>query len=386
MDLNKLSQLKVIKPKKDVDSNIEANISNPSLNQPEIKSGNSIIQLNSIDRINSIMTSYQNVRKGIIDESEFQKNIEKFDKRIHQDIDNNIKHQVKIILIQTLKWYIQLKLLLSTGLKAESLIDFIGDISRVDTANRYSHLKLESIKQLIESLDNPETFQDKNNPKESSNAIRNLLKIFVDDDNFRPVYKIDSDMISYLSNYRPTFLKEITVLFDLYSKVYDQFSKDLLEDKLYRKISDIQPRFEMINRHILSSNLSTKIDYNLDLNKLDITGSGKEQFSEYVNNIESSQLGLQKRLNFLNEWLINGIIHTQASLNRLNGLKPITQEGKSKILNEYSNKTANSKYEIWLILQDTKAFLESLKGLTDGTAFITGMQSNELLDILDTNY
>lgn len=377
MDLNKLSLLKVIRPKKDI---IPEN-NTTQINQPEIKSGNSIIQLNQIDRINSVMSGYQNVRKGIIKEEEFQKNIEKFDKRIHSDIDNNLKNQVRIILIQTLKWYIQLKLLLSTGLKAESLIAFTEDISQ-----NMKYNKIDSIRHLIESLDNPETFQDIYNPKESSNLIRNLLKIFIEDDNFRPVYKIDLDMISYLSNYRPTFLKEITVLFDLYSKVYDQFSKDLLEDKSPRKISDIQPRFEMINRHILSSNLSTKVDFNLDLIKLDITNSNNIEYSNYLNTIESSQLGLQKRLNFLNEWLINGIIHTQASLNRLNGLKPITQEGKSKLLNEYSNKIANSKYEVWLILQDTKSFLESLKGLTDGSAFITGMQSNELLDILDVNY
>ena len=101
-------------------------------------------------------------------------------------------------------------------------------------------------------------------------------------------------MIRYLSNQRPTFLNEITVLFDLYSKYYDQISNDFLEKKPLRNIKDIRPRFDMINRHILSSNLSTRIDYDIDLT----TTVGSLDL-----NITASKLGLEKRLTNLNSWL-----------------------------------------------------------------------------------
>ena len=368
MDLNQLSKLTVIN-KRTGTQNIQSNTQSTS------GSRNNIVLLNNDDRIKTIIDTYTTFRKGEINEDEFKSNILRFDKRVFNNIDEAFKNQIRISLFQTLKWFIQLKLLISTSHKVESLIEFSNTIS---LNKNYKNLNNPNITRLLYSLENPNMFQDNFNPKEASDAIKNLLKIFIEDDILHPIYKIDNELIVYLSNNRPTFLNEITLLFDLYSKVFGQYSKDFLEDKNIRQIGEIQPRFDMINRHILSSNLSTRIDYNLDLDKI----SEDRNYSK----IETSQMGLQKRMNFLNDWLINGIIHTQVSINRLSGLKPNTQVGKVKPINDFSSRSATSKYEIWMILEETKSFMQSLKGLTEGTAFITGIQSNDILDILDVNY
>lgn len=329
-----------------------------------------------------LVETYQDVRGGRLNTNDFKRKMIKMDKTLINDVNPESKDQVLFVLLQTLKWYIQLKILISTGLKAENLSETLSE----RLPKEYSKLKDEKLISLIKVLDNPSLntlgfFAQNINPKDSSTIIRNLLHIFISDDPIHPVYKINSKMVTYLANSRPTFLKEITVLFDLYSKVYDQFSKDLLEGLPLKNVSDIQPRFEMINRHILSSNLSSRVNYDLDLNTI-----GVNDVISDPTLFNTSNLGLSKRLTNLNDWLMNGIIHTQSSINRLFGLKPITKEGKSKLLYDYSSQPANTKYELWQILQDTKSFLESLKGLTDGSAFITGMQSLELLDTLDVNY
>ena len=55
----------------------------------------------------------------------------------------------------------------------------------------------------------------------------------------------------------------------------------------------------MINRHILSSNLSSKIDYDLDLSKIGVLPEDPMEASKILG-ISASQLGLKKRLDNLN--------------------------------------------------------------------------------------
>lgn len=370
MDLTKLNKLTVLTPKNSLGTKTE--------NQGTTK-GSNIISLNKKENgmdTDKMLEKYLDVRKGLISEHDFKN---EFTNLNSETINSNLKSQVTIIMVQTLKWYIQIKLLLSTGLKVDNLKEFLNDISNEPN---YNDLINPQIKFLLECLDDPSTYYNKIDPKESSNSIMNLLSIFIEDDLIRPKYDIDLDMLTYLANSRPTFLKEITLLFDLYAKVYLQHSKDLITNKQMRQLDEIQPRFNMINNHILSSNLKTKVSHNLDLNKLNISNS----VIEAISGIEASKLGLQKRLKNLNNWLINGIIHIQISLNRLHGLKPVTQEGKEKLITDANTNTINSNYELWLILNEVLSFLDSLKNLADGTAFISGMSSKDQVLILDVNY
>lgn len=375
MDLTKLSSLKIIKSSPDPlaranGSNIET--------KPQLSTNKSTSE-SPIGIIEKINNNYAELRRGKLNQSDFNRKILQVDKSLLDPLDSinplemsngnntDIKTETLNFLFMTLKWYIQLKFLISTGLKAETL----SAIDKLST-------KYEELSEYIEFIDNldNQSERQKRSPKEISYKIKDLLEIFIKDDILHPKYKIDNDMIMYLSNQRPTFLNEITVLFDLYSKYYDQISNDFLEKKPLRNIKDIQPRFDMINRHILSSNLSTRIDYDIDLT----TTIGSSDL-----NITASKLSLEKRLGHLNSWLMNGIIHTQSSINRFSALKPVTKN-TYRGLSDLNNQPVITKYDLWMILRDTKAFLESLKGLVDGTAFITGIQSCDILDVLEVNY
>ena len=399
MDLNKLNSLTIIKTNKDdTAQSRQTNISQIQPTQPtqstQSTQTSETLQNNVMVNISDeILKIYSDVRTGKLSENDSNRKILKLNDSLNLDIDPEYKDKIRRTLMETLKWYIQLKLLISTSLKVDDLNAFIKELSfKHKKFKRFQKLKEDSIVDIFKGFNSIWTkgnlYADVSHVNHSK-GILEFLKLFNGDDLLNPVFKIDTEMVVYLSNQRPTFLKEITVLFDLYSKVYDQISKDILDSNILevRTRTELQPRFDMINRHILSSNLSTKIDYDIDLDKLGITDNTSDtNYKEYLNTISSSQLGLEKRLNFLNEWLTNGIVMIQSSLNRLNGLKPITQNGKSQIMNNVAAQPANTKYQIWTILQDCKAFLESLKGLTDGTAYITGVASNELLDVLDVNY
>lgn len=378
MDLTKISTLKIIKSSSDPLA--KANESNINIKQANDQT-QSIDQNNSVNSpvniIEKINNNYSELRRGKLNQNDFNRKLLQIDKSLLEPLDsldsfnqtefNNIKNETLNFLFMTLKWYIQLKFLISTGLKADTL----SAIDKLPT----KYKELNDYILFIDNLDNPSERQ-KINPKETSYKIKDLLEIFIKDDILHPKYKIDNEMIMYLSNQRPTFLNEITVLFDLYSKYYDQISNDFLENRPLRNIKDIQPRFDMINRHILSSNLSTRVDYDIDLT----TTIGNSDL-----NITASKLGLEKRLTNLSSWLMNGIIHTQSSINRFSALKPVTKN-TYRGLNNLNNQPVITKYDLWMILRDTKAFLESLKGLVDGTAFITGMPSGDILDVLEVNY
>ena len=365
MDLNKISSLKIIKAAPDPLAKI--NGTSPGINTIESQSEKIQTQEPLISRINK---SYSDVRQGKLSENDFERKLSQLDNNLIKEIDPKIKKDIKKLLNETLKWYFSIKLLISTGYTLETLMESdpitkTGNNSKYDLSNH------------IKALSHLEEDQNDINPKGNSFIIKEFLSELINDDIINPKYKIDTEMLMYLSNQRPTFLNEITVLFDLYSKYYDQISNDLLEDLPLRKIDEIQPRFNMINRHILSSNLSTRIDYDIDLTK--VPGG------DIPTSISTSQLGLQKRMNNLNSWLTNGIIHTQSSINRFSALKPVTKKTYLG-LNNLNNQPVITKYQLWMVLRDTKAFLESLKGLVDGTAFITGMQSGDILDVLEVNY
>lgn len=373
IDLSKLNIIKNTPDPLSLANGLDPKLSEVS-NQPTT-------QIAEPSNVSKLCSSYDEVRSGKLSSKDFQRKLLNLDPTMTIEIlriDPRIKDKVKEYLIETLCWYIELRILISTGFKIDS-----------------EELKNNSDLNIFLDKINQDNFKNLNqkDPKECSYIIRDLLKVFVNDDVIQPKYNIDSDMVMYLSNMRPTFLNEINVLFDLYQKVYFKLSDDLVaivecgEDPTTRnkieqfvnsKVSDIQPRFEMINRHILSSNLSTRIDYDLDLAIV-----GLENPSP---NAKISQLSLQKRLNYLNSWLINGIIHTITQINRLNGLKPEYKQNSTYNLGKENFTLANTKFDIWQILQDTGKFLDSLKGLTDGSATITGIKSNDILDILEVNY
>lgn len=357
-----LSKLKIIKAT--VDPLARSNPSNVNVKSQETKTETpGQISESTIETIND---GYNELRRGKLNQNDFNRKILKLDNRLLDDVSQYQKKEILDFLFETIKWYIQLKFLISTGLKAETL-STDGDIPD-------EYAELIPFLQFVEDLDQPDV-RSCINPKDTSHTVKSLLELFINDDIIQPKYKINSEMLMYLHNQRPTFLNEITVLFDLYSKYYDQISRDFLEGQTFRSIKQIQPRFDMINRHILSSNLKTRVDYDLDLSKI----------STDETNIGTSQLGLQKRLNHLNSWLTNGIIHTQSSINRFSALKPVTK-ATYRGLNDLNNQPIISRYDLWIILRDTKSFLESLKGLVDGTAFITGIQSGDILDVLEVNY
>lgn len=378
MDLSKIANLTIIKHNPDpLSKGMDQTPMTP------VSSTSSTSSTFPQQNLTQIEAGFNEVRAGNLSEKDFKRKIQKVNPTLLEaletgnsggsvtDLRQHLKHQ----LLETLYWFIQLKVLISTSTTLESFRTSEMFLNSDNGAE-----ELTEIVWVFNTLDHTNYTDIQIDYKRLSLGICKLLKLFINDDPINPKYKIDSTMVRYLSNNRPTYLKEITVLFDLYSKVYDQLASDLVNGVQFRNIKDIQPRFDMINRHILSSNLTTRIDYDLDLNKLGVDPGY---------DIKASDLGLQRRLNYLNDWLVNGIVNIQTQLNRLNNLKPVTsgsaQWTQSSLLNgAYTGVT--TKYHIWEILKDTSKFLETLKGLTDGTGFITGMVSYDLLDTLNVNY
>lgn len=413
MDFSKINTLNIIKKTKDplVNQSIQANVSQTPSSGPSLTSDlsgqTSKDRISNTEKINSL---YKDFRQGKLSKNDLDRKLLNINPIILNTINEDVRINTIFVLSQTLKWLTQLKILLSTGLSPNLVLDQ----SQQTTNSPVSSGKFKDFKTLEENEEHitnilkfgsyenqPEevfSIGDEispilNDPKGFSKKTKELLKVFVNDDIINPKYKVDNILL-YLHNERPTFLKEIAVLFDLYAKYYETISKDFLETNLaagkgFKRIKDVQPRFDMINRHILASNLQTKINYNLDLDKIGAIPEDPIEAAKLLG-ISTSQLGLKKRLDNLNDWLINGIIQVQVSINRVNALKPVSrinQNGQSELgLNSSAGIPANTKYEIWLILNDTKAFLESLKGLIDGSAFLTGIPSGDILEVLETNY
>lgn len=391
MDLSKINNLTIIKKNKDplVSNSIPSNgyLEAPSgLGKPPL----------IIDKKTILFDLYKEFRYGKLSKYDFDKKLQATENKLIENLTAEVRNEILLVLSHTLKWLIQLKLLFSTGRNSENLNSKIFD----EQYSEYNELSLDNIKELIINIVSI-TEDDLNiniiskNPKEFSLGIKNFLNIFLKDDILNPKYKTDK-IINYLHNERPTFLKEIAVLFDLYSKYYNTLSKKLLEDLgngdfniKFDKIKNIQPRFNMINKHILSSNLDTKINFDIDLKKIGVLPEDPLEATNILG-ISASQFSLKKRLDNLNSWLTNGILMVQVSINRLHALKPLSSiavDGSVKVgLKSHAAQSANQIYDIWLILEDTKSFLESLKGLIDGSAFLTGVSSEDQLQILDTNY
>ena len=399
MDLSKINNLTIIKKNKDplVAKSIESNINTQS------PTGNAKPELQTniyIDPTIKIKGFYKDFRNGKLSKKEFDSKLNSIQPKILELINEETRKEAILTLSQTLKWLIQLKILLSTGQRTDNLDqktfnEHYGQRSEYKELGKNQKTILNILEFNEEDIAKIDTISA--NPKEFSKDVKSFLKVFTSDDIIKPTYKVDN-ILSYLYNERPTFLKEIAVLFDLYSKYYETLSKNLLTDICspsftgtlkFSKIKNIQPRFDMINRHILSSNLSSKIDYDLDLSKIGVLPEDPIEASKILG-ISASQLGLKKRLDNLNDWLFNGIVMVQVSINRIHALKPLSSvaaDGSVKVgLKAHAAQAANKIYDIWLILEDTKSFLDSLKGLIDGSAFITGVASEDILDILETNF
>lgn len=398
MDLTKINTLSVIKKNKDplVSKSITPNVTQVSANIPEteLKVGISKSNVTQIpSKVNKVKKLYTDFRTGHIQKEDFERKIFGLEPKILKKMTSASKKEILPILVETLKWLIQIKILISTGKNPntpnQNFPFLINNIIEKDTHNN------EDRNSLINLIDK--------DPKKFSLEIYSFLRLFTEDDILNPKYKVD--ISGYLANDRPNFLKEIVVLFELYCKYYETVSKDIIDSiensdfsntqdeniqfQEFKKLSEVQPRFQMINKHILSSNLNEKITHNLDLTKIGILPEDPIEASKILG-ISASQLGLKKRLDNLNAWLINGIIMVQVSINRIYALKPISTFTPGALtvpgLKNFAAKNAENIYDIWLIIEDTKSFLESLKGLIDGKAFITGVPSNNMLDILNVNY
>lgn len=354
------NQITIVEAKSNINQDVSGNLAQPLV--PSVYS--------------QLSKGFNEFKSGELNESDFKRKIRKLDGTLLESPDTILREQTKLYLLETLYWFIQLKILISTSTAIETFKRNLNEMGETEG---------QKINKLLDTLSSLGNFNQTNRQidyKDLSTSVGSLLKLLLTDDLANPKYKIDSKMVKYLTNYRPTYLKEITVLFDLYSKVYDQISKDLVDkygtkEKPFRSVKEIQPRFDMINRHILSSNLEIRIDYDLDLNKLQVDPGY---------DIKASELGLTKRLNQLNDWLVNGIVNIQTQINRLNNLKPVTSEGNQSALLAHANIEVVTKYHVWEILKDTSKFLETLKGITDGTGFITGVPVISLLDVLEVNY
>jgi hypothetical protein len=364
-----------------VNKSIEPNISAVSgIQKSETKKETNLTTIAPGSKVKKL---YGEFRKGSITKEDLDKKLLNNNPLLSEKVNIDIQKEVVVILLETLKWLMKLKILISTGKNPnKKILEFSETINNIITDDN-----------ILGNLDILHS-----EPKRFSKEVYDFLKLFTSDDLLNPRFKVD--LSGYLTNVRPNFLKEIAVLFDLYSKYYETISNELINnlektgpngsDKInvnFKKLSDIQPRFNMINKHILTSNLVEQIDYNLDLEKIGVLPEDPIEASKILG-ITSTQLGLKKRLDHLNAWLINGIIMVQVSINRLYALKPISLDKPNSVpgLKAVAAKSANTIPDIWLILEDTKSFLESLKGLIDGRAFITGVPSENMLDILNTNY
>lgn len=324
--------------------------------------------------------TYKKVQKGSTTEKDFQKTLLRTQPKLLTPINDKTRVELNRKLKELLNWYISLKKIL------------IGyDENRILKDNDIDYMVQKELRKTFKDLSQ---FTDSDRfDKHQSLLVKNMLKIFIKDNPIKPVFNVSNELISLLTkNDRTTsFVKEIALCFGLYrkyiSKLAENFAKDIEMDNQinFKHIDNIQPRFTLINKHIQTSIKSLNPDTNrsLNLNSIIKNDELNNINNNLVSNQEISAMGLRKRLTEINNWLNNGIIHTQNTYNRLNNLKVRRNErNHSKIFEP----PIDNNYMIWCLMKDIEVLLLSMEDLLIGKSFIVGINSEDILEILDVTY
>lgn len=331
-------------------------------------------------KLGKLEETYKTLQKGGTTKKDFNRVLLRLYPKLLTNINPVTRTELNRKLKEISSWYINLKNVL---MDYEELIV----IHRTDTDK--NKIAKNSFRQTLTELNvflKTDRFD-----KAQSLLTKDLLAVFINDDPFKPIFNVNDRLVNFLIKTERTtsFIKEMALCFGLYrkyiSKLAEDFAKDIELDKeiKFKNIDDVQPRFNLINDHILKSNPKDKNKLSLNLEIL----LNKEEQDNINKDLKEtatvSGMGLKKRLNEINKWLNDGLFHTQYLYNRLNNLKVKITDKNS--LKEFEP-TINDNYMVWGLLKDIEIFLGSMEDLLLGKSFLVGVNTIEKLETLDVSY
>lgn len=363
---------------------------------PEVIVDNIIVSSRDtfINKIEKIQTEYKNVQSGHIHESDFKKIILRNHPRLLSNIELNTREQINIRLKQLISWYFEIKnILIGYNDATKDMVQF-----RELTEN-YTNLKIFLNGDRIEIM--------------QSKLVKNIIESFNNDNPINPKFGVCDSLGRVLAktNRNTSYIKEITLCFSLYRKYFKEISKDFvksfefpdgieptIDQRLLKKLPTpsielrsifmVQPRFQMINEHIRKSVDVFDKDHknscrNFDTEVIGDINTFNSDILTLTTNQEISNMGIKKRLTEINNWINNGIIQAQYQFNRLNNFKIIRTQNN---INKNFAEPIVDNFKVWCLIKDIEKYLESMEDLLLGKSFLTGINTNENLDVLEVNY
>ena len=368
---------------------------------PTSESQTSLVELTKQGNDEKIKNMYKLVQSGSIQEKDFKKSLFKTHPKMLSKISIGTRNNLSWKLKELIKLYLDIKCLLMGFPENNSDLNFKNNSS--ENIVRFYELKAS-----LDTFLNTERMD-----KQQSLILKEIISLFVYDNPVKPEFGVSDYLINTIvkTERNESLIKEITLCFSMYRKYLNtlaiDFNKAFEDEKeietltethiekdidfTFRNIQDIQPRFQMVINHIKKTNdpilIKSKFGFK-DLNSLNLNSIYTNQEIESLNkNLTTNEIvsgmGMKKRLNDINKWMNNGLIHAQNSFNRLNNLK-IQRTKDSKDLNIIPNISDN--YMVWCLIKDIEKYLESVEDLLMAKSFLTGMVNDEAIQTLNVNY
>lgn len=347
-----------------------------------------------INKIEKIQKEYSSVQQGHISENDFKKLLLRNHPRLVSDISNDTRAQLSTRLKHLISWYLEVKnILIGYNDHTKDMLQF---------------------RELTENYNNLKIFLNGDrNDKMQSKLVKNIIELFIGDSPINPKYGICDSLGRVLAktDRNSSYIKELTLCFSLYRKYLDTIATDFVQSfefpegqepttdlKIikslpepvikFRTIHEVQPRFSMINDHIRKSVDTFDKDHKTNARNFNVEIFGNiDNFNKDIIpltvNQEVSNMGIKKRLTEINNWINNGLIQAQHQYNRLNNLKIVRTQSN---INKNFEATIDNNFKVWGIIKDTEKYLESIEDLLLGKAFLTGMNNQDNLDVLEVNY
>ena len=347
-----------------------------------------------INKIEKIQNEYKHVQKGNISETDFKKLLMRNHPRLLSPINNLTRTQLNQRLKHLINWYIEIK----------NILIGYNDATK-------DNLQFRELTKLYTDL---KVFTDTDRfGKEQSIILKDIVNLFLIDNPLNPNFGVSENLGRVLAktNRNTSYIKELTLCFSLYRKYLNTLASDFVKafeypegidassdqrilkalpdpEVTFRTIYEIQPQFQMINSHINKS-----VDTTLSNHKEHARNFNTEIFGNLNNlnkdiiplttNQEVSNMGIKKRLNEINNWISNGLIHAQHQYNRLNNLKIVRTDNN---INKNFDLSINDNFKVWCVIKDTEKYLESIEDLLLAKSFLTGMVNTSNLEVLEVNY
>lgn len=351
-------------------SNILSNSSENPLQNPDLN-------ITKLEKLN------QQIRTGKISTNASRKVIMRTNPKMLEKLENTTRYEVTKLLIENLNWFIQIKKLI---------------IGWNPIAEKYKRLNLDGLL-LDHNLISENAETRANQILENSMKLKETLMVLIEDPKHKPVYGPSEYFLKFLTdtNSHSQFIKELQLLLEFKQKYFMKFSEKFVEAvnggiisnqltnvfKSIDSIDNFQPRYKLINNHILNFRHSSEnlhVSINSEITNIDDNEISNKTLKSIDFKIHA--LGLHKRINNYCSWLDNGIIQTQYTLNRLNNLKIRRTDDFQNINYE---KQAESNFDVWSIIRDNEAFMKSLQENLNGDALVVGLTTTDMLKYLNVS-